>query len=71
MALMETYFDWLAHLSMSPGKQIQLWQKGLRKSTRLASHLARCMAQFEYSADAHCRRINASARPTGTSGLST
>ena len=46
MALAETYFDWLVHLSLSPGKQLQLWHKGLRKSARLASHLARCMAQF-------------------------
>jgi polyhydroxyalkanoate synthase len=51
MALMETYFDWIVHLSLSPGKQLQLWQKGLRKSTRLASHLARCMAQFGHSAE--------------------
>ena len=46
MALAETYFDWLVHLSLSPGKQLQLWHKGLRKSARLASHSARCMAQF-------------------------
>jgi polyhydroxyalkanoate synthase subunit PhaC len=51
MALTETYFDWLVHLSLSPGKQLQLWQKGLRKSTRLASHMARCMAQFGHSAE--------------------
>ena len=43
MALAETYFDWLVHLALSPGKQMQLWQKGVRKSARLASHLARCM----------------------------
>jgi polyhydroxyalkanoate synthase len=44
MALAETYFDWLVHLSLSPGKQLQLWQKGLRKSVRLAAHVAQCMA---------------------------
>jgi len=46
MALAETYFDWLIHLSLSPGKQLQLWQKGMRKGTRLASHVARCMTQL-------------------------
>jgi polyhydroxyalkanoate synthase len=45
MALAEAYFDWLIHLSLSPGKQLQLWHKGLRKSARLAVHLARCAAQ--------------------------
>ena len=44
MALAEAYFDWLIHLSVSPGKQLQLWHKGVRKSVRLAAHLARCAA---------------------------
>ena len=51
MALAETYFDWLVHLSLSPGKQLQLWHKGMRKNARLASHLARCLAQFGESAE--------------------
>jgi polyhydroxyalkanoate synthase len=45
MALAEAYFDWFIHLSLSPGKQLQLWHKGFRKSMRLAAHLARCVAQ--------------------------
>src|SRR5215470_11285524 len=45
MALAETYFDWLVHLSLSPGKQLQLWQKGMRKQVRLLGHLAQCMAR--------------------------
>jgi polyhydroxyalkanoate synthase len=45
MALAEVYFDWLIHLSLSPGKQLQLWHKGVRKSVRLAAHLAHCAAQ--------------------------
>ena len=45
MALAEAYFDWLIHLSLSPGKQLQLWHKGVRKSVRLAAHLARCAAR--------------------------
>ncbi len=51
MALAETYFDWLVHLSLSPGKQLQLWHKGMRKSMRLTSHLARCLAQFGESTE--------------------
>jgi polyhydroxyalkanoate synthase subunit PhaC len=47
MALSEVYFDWLIHLSLSPGKHAQLWQKGVRKSVRLAAHLARCTGQGE------------------------
>ena len=45
LTLAETYFDWLIHLSLSPGKQLQLWHKGARKGARLAAHLARCLAQ--------------------------
>jgi polyhydroxyalkanoate synthase len=45
MALAETYYDWLIHLSLSPGKQLQLWHKGMRKGTRLSSHLVRCMTR--------------------------
>ena len=46
MALAEAYFDWLIHLSLSPGKQLQLWHKGLRKSTRLSNHLTRCLTRL-------------------------
>jgi polyhydroxyalkanoate synthase subunit PhaC len=45
MALAQVYLDWFIHLSVSPGKQLQLWHKGVRKSARLAAHLARCAAQ--------------------------
>ncbi len=45
MALASAYFDWCLHLSASPGKQLQLWQKGVRKSSRLAVHLVHCAAQ--------------------------
>jgi polyhydroxyalkanoate synthase len=45
MGLAQAYFDWLIHLSLSPGKQLQLWHKGVRKSARLAAHLARCATQ--------------------------
>ena len=37
MGLAKAYFDWLVHLSLSPGKQLQLWHKGVRKTARLAS----------------------------------
>ena len=42
MAMAQAYFDWLIHLSSSPGKQAQLWHKGVRKTARLAVHMARC-----------------------------
>lgn len=42
MAMAEAYFDWLIHLASSPGKQAQLWHKGLRKAARLAVHMSRC-----------------------------
>ena len=32
MGLAETYLDWLTHLTLSPGKQVQLWQKGSVKA---------------------------------------
>ncbi|WP_414463617.1 PHA/PHB synthase family protein [Hyphomicrobium sp. DY-1] len=33
-SLTSAYSDWLAHLAISPGKQQQLWEKGLRKWLR-------------------------------------
>ncbi len=45
MGLAKAYFDWLVHLSLSPGKQLQLWHKGARKAARLAAHLAHCAGQ--------------------------
>jgi polyhydroxyalkanoate synthase subunit PhaC len=45
MGLSAAYFDWLVHLWSSPGKQLQLWQKGFRKAVRLAAHL------YRYAAD--------------------
>jgi len=45
MALSGAYFDWLIHLALSPGKQLQLWHKGLRKSVRFATYLAHCALQ--------------------------
>jgi len=38
--LAEQTFDWLAHLAISPGKQLQLIEKGFHKSARLASYAA-------------------------------
>ena len=47
MGLAEAYFDWLAHLALSPGKQLQLRHKAVRKTARLAAHLARYACQRE------------------------
>jgi polyhydroxyalkanoate synthase len=40
--LMEAYFDWLVHLSASPGKQLQLFEKAVRKWARLANYVVTC-----------------------------
>lgn len=44
-ALAECYLDWATHLASSPGKQMQLLQKGARKFVRLAQHIAQCGMQ--------------------------
>jgi hypothetical protein len=36
-ALAEAYFDWLAHLAAAPSKQLQLYQKALRKTARIGA----------------------------------
>ncbi|HET7381124.1 MAG TPA: alpha/beta fold hydrolase [Pseudolabrys sp.] len=41
-ALAECYLDWATHLASSPGKQVQLLQKGARKFVRLAQHIGQC-----------------------------
>jgi polyhydroxyalkanoate synthase len=41
-ALAEAYFDWLVHLAAAPGKQLQLWQKAVRKTLRLWHYAATC-----------------------------
>ena len=38
--LASVYFDWLAHLMISPGKQLQLVEKAQRKSARFMIHAA-------------------------------
>jgi polyhydroxyalkanoate synthase len=42
--LAEQTFDWLAHLAISPGKQLQLTEKGLRKVARLATYAGQSLA---------------------------
>ncbi len=41
-ALSEAYADWAVHLAVSPGKQMQLMIKAMRKSQRLARFLGSC-----------------------------
>lgn len=41
-AISEAYFDWPVHLAAAPGKQSQLWQKGLRKWMRLGHFITTC-----------------------------
>ena len=40
-SLGHAYFDWLMHLVYSPGKRLQLVDKALRKTVRLANYMAR------------------------------
>jgi Poly-beta-hydroxybutyrate polymerase N terminal len=35
-ALAEAWFDWMTHLATAPGKRIQLLEKGVKKTVRLA-----------------------------------
>ena len=42
--MMSLYVDWLAHLALSPGKQLQLVEKASRKSARLARYLGQTAA---------------------------
>ncbi|MCL4767562.1 MAG: alpha/beta fold hydrolase [Hyphomicrobiaceae bacterium] len=41
-ALTEAYFDWFVHIASAPGKRLQLAEKALRKSARLARYAAAC-----------------------------
>jgi polyhydroxyalkanoate synthase len=42
-----TYLDWLLHLGCSPGKQVDLARKSLRKALRLSLYAQRAMLQPE------------------------
>lgn len=41
-ALAASYLDWATHLASSPGKQMQLAQKAVRKLFRLTQHACQC-----------------------------
>ena len=42
-ALIEAYMDWATQLAGSPGKRMQLIEKAVRKSVRLALHMPDCL----------------------------
>jgi polyhydroxyalkanoate synthase len=44
-ALAAAYWDWAIHLASSPGKQMQLAEKAMRKAWRLANYASRCALQ--------------------------
>lgn len=44
-AILEAYFDWALHLATSPGKQLQMSEKAVRKALRLALYAAHCIRQ--------------------------
>ena len=41
------YMDWLLHLQAAPGKQLEMVQKAIRKSSRLSAYLLSAMGQEE------------------------
>ena len=41
-AMMQAYVDWAIHLANRPGKRMQLVDKAVRKTTRLAQYAAQC-----------------------------
>ncbi|MBV8187344.1 MAG: polyhydroxyalkanoic acid synthase [Alphaproteobacteria bacterium] len=43
--LAEQTFDWLAHLAISPGKQLDLMEKGLRDAARFGLYAAQSLAK--------------------------
>ena len=47
MTLIGAYNDWSAHLAASPGKQLQLGEKAVRKWLRLANYAALCALSRE------------------------
>jgi len=44
-AMAGAYWDWAAHLASSPGKQMQLAEKAMRKTWRFANYAWRCSLQ--------------------------
>ena len=48
--LVEAWMDWAIHLASSPGKQMQLAQKAVRKTGTFTSHLANCATHPDGSA---------------------
>ncbi len=44
-AMAGAYWDWATHLASSPGKQMRLAEKAMRKSWRFANHAWRCALQ--------------------------
>ena len=47
--------DWLVHLAIAPGKQLELAHKVLRKSVKLAMHAAECAADPAHPPPPCCR----------------
>lgn len=46
-ALAGAYLDWATHLAISPGKQVQLWEKAIRKGLRLSGFAAKAAVPGE------------------------
>jgi hypothetical protein len=64
--LARAYFDWLTHLMLAPGKQLQLAEKAVRKATFTRRMLRRTPRHRLVSTP--CRRIVASMTKAGVHG---
>lgn len=42
-AIASAYMDWATHLAASPGKRLQLIEKAIKKTSKLARHMPECM----------------------------
>lgn len=43
IALTEAYSDWAMHLGTAPGKQLELFEKAMKKAQRFAAYAGRCV----------------------------
>ncbi|MDH5245572.1 MAG: poly-beta-hydroxybutyrate polymerase N-terminal domain-containing protein, partial [Betaproteobacteria bacterium] len=47
MAMIGAYMDWAAHVAFSPGKQMRLAEKAMKKAVRFANYAGRCALRRE------------------------
>lgn len=65
------YVDWLAHLALSPGKQLQLIEKVARKTARFALYAGHSLSRMRHPASSHCHWTDVSKVRPGNNGRTT